>query len=101
MEHFWQLDTFCRLVVLEQSSDDARQCQGAAVKTVRKLRFAFVITKAAFQTVGLVSLEVADAAYFKPSFLGSAPHFHIIGEGTGKSHISPAQFQGTKWQFEF
>ena len=55
----------------------------------------------AFETVGLVCLEVGDRRYLKPAFLGAGPYFEVECDGGGKAHVAAAETQYVPGEAQF
>ena len=62
-------DALRSLVVLKQRGHDAREGESRAVESVAEMGFLILTTVTAFQTVGLISLEVGDGRHLKPATL--------------------------------
>src|SRR3954466_15740367 len=78
------------LVVLKKRRYDTWQSECAAIETMCKLRFSFFVAVPAFKPVGLKTLEIAYAAYFKPALLGCSPFFKVISKPASKTHTPSA-----------
>src|SRR5690606_5723838 len=81
------------LVVFEQGSDDARQCQRAAIEGMKQLRLPLSVFEAQLESIRLERLEVAHRAHFKPAFLCGSKHFEIITFGCIETHVATAEQQ--------
>ena len=60
LESLGDTDAFGSLVILEEGSHDAWQCQSRAVEGVAQMSLLVVATVAAFEAVGLISLKVGN-----------------------------------------
>lgn len=86
-------DAFGGLEVLEDGSHDAGQGQSGAVEGVAELRLLVVAAEAAFESVGLVCLEVGYAADLEPASLSCGVDFEVECDGGGEAHVAAAQAQ--------
>src|SRR5690606_10594083 len=64
VQYFRQCNSFCCLIVLQQCSHYARQCQRASVEGMCKLFFSFCIFETKFQPVALKCFEIGYRTYF-------------------------------------
>lgn len=74
-------DPFRSLEILEECRYDARERKRAAVERVAEMNLLVGTAIAAFQSVGLISLEVGYGADLKPTLLSCAEHFEVEGDG--------------------
>ena len=63
--------------------------------------FLFCTTVAAFQPVGLVSVEVRYGTYFQPAFLCFGVYFEVETKRSSKAHITTTKAEYTVWKFQF
>lgn len=87
----WNDDAVGCLVVFEQCGHNARQSQCRAVEGVAQVYLLVCIAIAAFQTVGLICLEVGYGRNFEPAFLCGAENFEVESYGAGEGHIAAAE----------
>ena len=88
---FWHTDAFGRLVVFENCCNNAREGKGRTVEGVAEFNLLVLSTAvAAMETVGLVTIEIADRTYLKPAVLGLGIHLKIITESSRETHIATA-----------
>ena len=101
-ECFWNAYAFRRLVVLHQRCHDARQGEGRSIERVAQLNLlVFCTAVAAFQTVGLITLEVGGGAHFEPALLSGRPYLKVVADGAGEGHVTTAEAQDAVGEFQF
>ena len=96
----WYADSFWSLVVFQQGGNNAWQSECGTVQRMAKLCFLFCRTVAAFQTVGLVSVEVGNGTYFQPAFLCFGIYLEIEAEGRREAHVTAAKAQDAVRQLQ-
>ena len=76
---FWHTDAFRSLVVFEDGSQDTWQSQCRTVQGVAEFGLLVLSTAvAAFQTVGLIGVEVRYGANLQPAFLCLAVYLEVV-----------------------
>ena len=89
-----------RLVVFEQGCHYTRQCQCRTVQCVTQFGFLVGIAIAAFQTIGLVCVEIRYRTYFEPTFLRLGIYLEVETECRSETHIAATQTQYAIGKFE-
>ena len=100
-QRFRDADAFGRLVILQQSGHDTGQSQSGSVQRMAKFNLLVRIAVTAFQTVGLISVEIGNRAYFQPAFLCFAVNFKVVADGGREAHVAPTKAENTVGKFQF
>ncbi len=93
-------DTFGSLIVLKEGCHDTGECKGRAVESVTELRLLVLTAVAAFETVGLIGLEVRYRGYLEPATLSSRVHLEVECDGGGEAHVTAAKTEDVPGQAE-
>ena len=79
------------LVVFEQGSDYAGQCQSTAVERMAKFCLTLCRLVTTFEAVCLIALEVRHRRYLEPPLLRCRKHLEVECQARRKRHIAAAQ----------
>ena len=94
-------DAFGGLVVLKQRGHDSREGEGGAIEGVAEACLLVLAAVAAFQTVGLVCLEVGDGRNLKPTALCGGVDLEVEGDGRGEAHVAAAETEDMPGKTDF